>query len=52
MLEMVVPNVDESPGLVDPEHLQMKISHGAMILWSSKFLKLIRDVHGNHMVAL
>jgi hypothetical protein len=41
MLETMVPNVNESLGLVDPKHLQMKISFGAMILSSSKFLKLI-----------
>jgi hypothetical protein len=52
MLEMVVLNVNEPHGLVDPQHLQMKISHGATIFWSSKFLKLVQDVRGSHVVAL
>jgi hypothetical protein len=52
MPKMVVPDVDEIPGLVDPQHSHMKISHGATILWSSKFLKLARDAHGNHVIAL
>jgi len=41
MLEMVVPNVNEPLGLVDPQQLQMKISLRVMIPWSSKFIKLI-----------
>ncbi len=32
MLEMVVPNVNEPPRLVDPQHLQMKLSLGAIVL--------------------
>jgi len=52
MLEIMVLNVNEPLGLVDPQHLQMKILPRAMIPWSSKFFKLVRDAHDNHVVAL
>lgn len=41
MPKTTVSNVNEPPRLVDPQHLQMKISPKVMIPWSSKFLKLI-----------
>jgi hypothetical protein len=44
MLEIMVLNLNEPLGPVDPQHLQMKISPRAMIPWSSKFLKLVQDV--------
>jgi hypothetical protein len=50
MLETMVPNVDETHGLVDPQRSCMKISPGATIPWSSKFFKLTRGAHGNHVV--
>ncbi len=52
MPKTMVPNVNESHGSIDPQHLQVKISLGATIPWSSKFFKLIHDARGNHVVAL
>jgi hypothetical protein len=52
MPKTMVRNVNESHGSIDPQHLQVKISLGATIPWSSKFFKLIHDARGNHVVAL
>jgi hypothetical protein len=49
---MMVPNVDETPGLVKPHHVRVKISFRATIPWSSKFLKLAQDARSNHVVVL
>jgi hypothetical protein len=49
---MVVLNVDETLGLVNPQHSCMKISLGAMNLWFSKFFKLAHDAHDNHAIVL
>jgi hypothetical protein len=52
ILEMMVPNVDETPRPMDPQCPHMKISPRATNHWSCKFLELDCDARGNHGVSL